>query len=600
MDTKRQPKRTLRIVGVVLAVIITFSGLLALDLANRGLFWQFAWSVTGEEDPVGQVRGVAQWLNGLRRPQPETAPMTPVQYANRNPFGVNTFLQMEPDTAKVEAQVAMIAEAGFGWIRQQFEWAELEVDGRGLYTDSRNDVDGDGEVDTISAWTKHDLIVDLAEQYGLDVQIRLDNPPAWARNPELGDFAPPEDYQDFVNYAVTVAERYRGRVHYYQVWNEPNLTFEWGGLPVNPEGYTELLCRTYNALKAVDPNIVVMTGAIAPTIDLTGFNLMDFIYLQRMYDAGAGACFDILSAQGYGLFSGPTDQRMRPTTVNIARNLYLRDVMVANGDAHKPIWMSEVAWNFVPSEEEYPEPIAQRYNFGQVTPQQAGDYLTRLFQRAQEEWSWVGVMNVWFFTRPNDFERNQAFYYFRMVEPYFDPQADPPFPPLPVFDAMREYMQTLTPTLYRGVHQAESHWAIGYQAGNVRTDPIPVTVEGAQFDSAVETRFANFTADGTEVTMRWRSVDDSATVEIWTDERTRQETVTVGADSWQTTTLHTSTLPETLTVAIESDAPLYIDSITVADRTVQNVFGYALVALIGVSGVVLAVITGLVQRWRGW
>src|SRR5690606_4806271 len=137
-------------------------------------------------------------------------------------------------------------------------------------------------------WDKYDQIVDLAEQYNMNLLVRLDNPPAWTHsNPDIGSFAPPDDIQDYVNYAVTVAERYQGRLRYYQIWNEPNIYPEWGEQFVDAVAYTDLLCRTYTALKAVDPEIVVITGAIAPTISLDGMNLMDVVYLQLMYDAGA-------------------------------------------------------------------------------------------------------------------------------------------------------------------------------------------------------------------------------------------------------------------------------------------------------------------------
>jgi len=119
-----------------------------------------------------------------------------------------------------------------------------------------------------------------------------------------------------------VAERYRGRIRYYQIWNEPNIYPEWGEQAVSPEGYTELLCRAHDALKAVDPNIVVISGPLSPTVSLTDRNLNDFIFLVRMYEAGAGRCFDVMSAQGYGFYSGPTDRRMRPFTLTYARHLY--------------------------------------------------------------------------------------------------------------------------------------------------------------------------------------------------------------------------------------------------------------------------------------
>jgi hypothetical protein len=97
--------------------------------------------------------------------------------------------------------------------------------------------------------------------------------------------------------------------------------------------------------------------------------------------------------------------------------------------------------------------------YGQVTPEQQARYAVLAYQRAIEEWPWVGVVNFWFFKRASDAERNQAMYYFRMVEPDFTP--------MPVYDAMREYTAGLIPALYPGVHQ-EDHWALEY-AGDWET-----------------------------------------------------------------------------------------------------------------------------------
>src|SRR5690606_6946581 len=131
------------------------------------------------------------------------------------------------------------------WIRQQFPWEDIEIHGKGDFEDRRNDLDGDGQPDAISAWDKYDTIVDLAEQYGVQILARLSTPPDWAQSPEVtGDFAPPADLQDFIDYAVAVAERYQGRITHYQVWNEPNLYPEWGDQTVNAEAYTEMLCRS--------------------------------------------------------------------------------------------------------------------------------------------------------------------------------------------------------------------------------------------------------------------------------------------------------------------------------------------------------------------
>lgn len=390
--------------------------------------WRALYEVTGEESLVGQLYGFVSYLGNTTRRQPVTDSDVPLQFTVENPVGVNSFLELEVEPAKRERQMQMIAAAGIGWIRQKFTWQDIEIRGRGNFTDDRNDLNGDGTPDPVDAWAKYDSIVALAEKYGVRIIARLGTPPAWSQPEGLqGTFAPPVDLQDFVNYARAVTERYKGRVTHFQVWNEPNLGIEWGGQPVNPERYTEMLCSTYRALKEADPQNVVISGAIAPTIDLSGYNLSSFVYLQRMYDAGAGACFDILGAQGYGLFSGPTDRRMRSMTINFAYPMWLRDQMIANGDAHKPIWIGEMAWNPVPDSPD----IRDKLTYGQVTDEQAARYAVEAYERARREWPWMGVMAYWFFKRADDSEKNQSWYYFRMV--------DPDFTARPVYEAIRQY-----------------------------------------------------------------------------------------------------------------------------------------------------------------
>lgn len=424
---------SLKIVGAVLIVIgLVLAGGLALDLHAHGLIWRALYDVTGEEQPLRQLYGFLNYLGNLTRRLPVAETGTPTKYPVDNPIGVNTFLSLEPEPAKRERQMQMIAAAGIGWIRQEFTWQDIEIKGRGNFIDDRNDVNGDGKVDAIDAWAKYDNIVDLAVQYHVQIIARLGTPPAWSQAPQLaGTLAPPADFQDFVNYAVAVATRYKTRVRYFQVWNEPNLGHEWGDQPVNPEAYTDLLCRTYRALKAVDPSILVISGSLAPTIDVGGFNLNTFVFLQRMYDAGAAQCFDILGAQGYGLFSGPTDRRMRIVNVNFAYPVWLRDMMIANHDADKPIWIGEMAWNPVPDSPD----IKQREFYGQVTDEQAASYAVEAYERARQEWPWMGVMCYWFFKRPDESEKNQSWYYFRMV--------DPDFTPRPVYESIKAYAARL-------------------------------------------------------------------------------------------------------------------------------------------------------------
>ena len=67
----------------------------------------------------------------------------------------------------------MIAEAGFHWIRQEFPWYDLEVNSKGNFDDCRTP-------HCNSAWDKYDEIVNLADQYNLEIIARLSSPPDWS------------------------------------------------------------------------------------------------------------------------------------------------------------------------------------------------------------------------------------------------------------------------------------------------------------------------------------------------------------------------------------------------------------------------------------
>ncbi len=432
-----------------LLVIAALLGAAFLFLPWRG--WLYA--VTGEEQLLPQVRGTVQWAFNWMRPLPKAADDVMVAHTELAPFGINTFLNLEVEPEKRERSLQMIADAGFRWIRQEFTWEDIEIHGKGDFEDRRHEP-------YRSAWEKYDQIVGLAEAYNLGIIARLSNPPAWSRasGDEAGSSAPPDDVDDYGDFVEAVVQRYRGRIRYYQLWNEPNIYPEWGNQPVDPVAYTHLLCTAYARVKAADPDAVVISGALAPTDQLGtlrpdgGNNLMDVVFLQRMYDAGAKDCFDAMALNDYMLWSGPYDQRLRPHIVNFSRPLWVRDVMVANGDAGKPIWLTEMNSNAVP--EGLPT------NFGRVTEEQQARYAVQALERIQREWPWVGMVNVWFFKRPSDQEIGQSWYYFRLTEP--------DFAPLPVYTALKDYLTTLEPTLYRGWHQANT-WQVTY-AGDWQED----------------------------------------------------------------------------------------------------------------------------------
>jgi len=80
---------------------------------------------------------------------------------------------------KVKGVETAIQAAGFGWVRQEFIWDQIEPGAKGNHYDTKNQVD---------AWAKWDRIVNAAQQYHVQLIVRLDYAPTWATtgNPDSG------------------------------------------------------------------------------------------------------------------------------------------------------------------------------------------------------------------------------------------------------------------------------------------------------------------------------------------------------------------------------------------------------------------------------
>ena len=412
-----------------LAGLVLLVGLLVVGASLYRLpISHLLFDLTGEEKLLPQIKGLTDLTADLLRPPLNLASDVPVNYAGLSPYGVNVFLNEEVDPAKREETVRLAAEAGFKWLRQEFPWQDIEIHAKGDFEDRRNPPPR-------SAWDKYDQIVTLAEKYDLGLIVRVSTPPSWsrARGDEVGTFAPPDDFTDFGDFVYGLVSRYKGRIRYYQLWNEPNIYPEWGNYPISPERYTELLKIGATRAREADSAVVIIAGALASTIALqpdaeAPHNaLNDLLFLQRMYDAGAAPYFDVMAMQDYGLWSAPTDRRMHPRVMNFGRPQFVRDLMVANGDAAKPIWISEMGWNVVP------DAIADK-RFGQTTPEQQARYTPLGYERMRKEWPWLGVANIWYFKRATDEwlvgGRPEA--YFRL--------ADPDFTLQPVYHSLKTYL----------------------------------------------------------------------------------------------------------------------------------------------------------------
>jgi polysaccharide biosynthesis protein PslG len=350
-------------------------------------------------------------LASIARPAGFVVTLPPRQEVQtHNPkVGVHTRLTDEVEAWKIQKSLGMVREMGAPWIVEYFPWAYIET-APGRYN-----------------WDHADLVIDHAENQGLQVIARLGMVPGWAQpSPEgAGISAALTDtyldrahYEDFARFARVFSGRYRGRVNHIIIWNEPNLSFEWGYRAVDPAAYTELLAVVYPVVHEANPAVVVLGGALAPTLEPEGSpaGLNDLLYLRAMYEAGAGAYFDALAAHAYGLAFAP-DTDPAEEIINFRRVELLREIMIQNGDGGKQIYVTEAGWN------DHPRWIWS------VRPAHRVQYTLDAYRWAAEHWPWCPVVAIWMFRTPQTLYNYQDYYAF----------VTPEFQERPIYGLVREY-----------------------------------------------------------------------------------------------------------------------------------------------------------------
>jgi len=204
-----------------------------------------------------------------------------------------------------------------------------------------------------------------------------------------------------------------GRVQAYEICNEPNIKGSgWGGNTPDPVRFAQMVCIAHEEIKAIDPHALVISGGLAPVGRIpepwpcgegNNCNAMDeWVYLEAMLDAGAGACMDAFGYHPYGFASPPErDPDLVSNAFTFRGVETLRDILVARGWVGLPVWATEFNWIRKPAEDGYElncdanADYQTTFRWQEVTAQAQADYLVRAFQYADTHWPWMQGMVVW-------------------------------------------------------------------------------------------------------------------------------------------------------------------------------------------------------------
>ncbi len=229
-------------------------------------------------------------------PEPTPKPGGPIAAWPTEDFGYG--IQIHGNATVGDPVVTMDTvrnQLGLDWIKAQIQWWLIEPS---------SDAD---------QWFFYDGVVEQAYAHDLKLMLSVVGSPEWTRAVG-GHNGPPDDYQEYANFLTRLLTRYDGQVHAIEVWNEQNLDREWAtGNPISPEEYVEFLRVAYEAIKAHDPNIIVISGALSPTGPGDWVRWADdFEYMDRALAAGMLNYTDCVGVHHNG-YNVPPDVRVEDT-----------------------------------------------------------------------------------------------------------------------------------------------------------------------------------------------------------------------------------------------------------------------------------------------
>ena len=315
-------------------------------------------------------------------PAPEAAPLWP---ADRFGYGI----QIHGDATygnQPEVANAIANQLGLSWVKMQIRWDQVHPS-------------PDAE-----QWFFYDATLEDMDRAGLYIMVSVLDAPDWARSVfgTEGQEGPPDDYGLYVTFLNELLQRHGDKIDAIEIWNEQNLDREWTSANgVNAVDYVELLRQSYAAVKAYNPEIIVISGALSPTGVNIPFRVQDdFVYLDEAIAAGMLNYADCVGAHHNGInlppdvpfdqtgslpeaatatFRGPFDNPDHSWSFYTTLTTYAQKVQAARPEMK--LCVTEFGWA---SAVDYGEAVA---GFGFAldnTVEEQADYIVRAFQQMRD------------------------------------------------------------------------------------------------------------------------------------------------------------------------------------------------------------------------
>ncbi len=247
-------------------------------------------------------------------------------------IGLSSHLALGEDAAaeaKRDYEIGQWSELGVKLVRRDLSWRSIEPE-RGVFD-----------------FTLPDRMVDATDSVGGETLGLLVYGNDWATAGTDETNVPPDDPTDFANYAAAVADRYRGRIRHYEIWNEENAGIRFWKPVEDPVGYAELLVEAADRIHEVDPEAKVSLGGLFHP-DLA-FYTSGPVFLEAVFDAAPDLAshIDAVAFHPYRYpFDEPEERQTQESQTEAICGMY--QLMEDRGAGELELWITEMGWHTAP------------------------------------------------------------------------------------------------------------------------------------------------------------------------------------------------------------------------------------------------------------
>jgi hypothetical protein len=227
------------------------------------------------------------------------------------PYGINVHTAKNEILAKVKA-------AGIAWIRIDINWSQIEST-KGKFN-----------------FSEVDRVADYATANGLSIYATIAYTPAWA-NDNLGNNYPATHINDWKDFVSNTINRYKSRIKYWGIWNEPNLKGFFA--PGKDIFVQQILLPAAQTIRAADPAAFIVGPGLSHK---TEAGMEWYFWLKYILD-NAGNYFDIIS---HHIYEDLGVYYMYELLENGDKFIpAVKAIIQESGQDGKPFWITETGWN---------------------------------------------------------------------------------------------------------------------------------------------------------------------------------------------------------------------------------------------------------------